>query len=72
MQKTLFTDGYFVYYQDNASPHKTMDGNKNTLFSSIFMRFKSIENILSILKNEVEKRHLGLVINFKIKKSGIK
>jgi len=37
MQEALFPEGYFVYYQDNASPHKTMDGNKNTLFSSIFM-----------------------------------
>jgi len=37
MQEALFPDGYFVYYQDNASPYKTMDGNKNILFSSIFM-----------------------------------
>jgi len=42
MQKALFPDGYFVYYQDNTSPHKSkknkaMDGNKNSLFSSIFI-----------------------------------
>jgi len=39
MQKALFPDCYFVYYQDNAYPqkNKAMDGIKITIFSCHIM-----------------------------------
>jgi len=43
-----------------------MDGNKSTVYSC---DLNPVENIWSILKSEVEKRYLGLVIDFKMKKS---
>jgi len=43
-----------------------MDGIKITVYSC---DLNPLQNIWSILKSEVEKRHLGLVIDFKMKKS---
>jgi len=64
MQEALFPDGYFVYYQDNAGPHKGILTKRWTETNIPYIPevppyscdLNPIENIWSILKSEVEKR----------------
>jgi len=64
MTEEFYPDGYFIFYQDNAAPHK---GKKITEWMTKHIPYfpdvppyscdlNPIENIWSILKTQVQKR----------------